>query len=189
MPATISAVTYTARQIRVAPLLSTGAYGTVSVALAYQGQVEINVQADQDKLQSNGLMIETLAVPTHIEGMFTQGAIDPEAMLVMTATTVTSSGTTPNRSGQENWLAGDSGLPYFGMVIDYATTGGGNQLVGLYRCKLDSFPSLKNDQNKFRISELKFTAIANNDSARRLLRSIRYETATAIPVDVNSFLI
>jgi hypothetical protein len=60
---------------------------------------------------------------------------------------------------------GGSGLPYFGVVGNFASDDSGDVVIGIPRCKLDAIPALSSDQNQFILPESSGRGIANSASA------------------------
>jgi hypothetical protein len=183
-------VVYTIRNIKVSRLnVVAETYDTVSYSLSLGSEMSFTFTADQDQLKSYGMLAALLSILTGIEGTLNQAAIDPPVLNIIAGQDAVSSGSTPNQVRTMDVLAGNSGLPYFGAVGDFATDDGGNVMVGLRKCKLDTFPAWTVEQNKFRIAEVAFKAIPLNTSGRKLARIRSNETATAIIDNFNTFFV
>lgn len=182
-------VAFTLSEIRVAPLLSNGTYGT-SVALDYGQKLSFEPQADTDQIKAYGMIVERLAVTTHATGSLDQGLVDFDAYAVMIAGLAASSsetGSSPNKTTVLEHLVGDAGLPYFGLIGRLAALRGAGLHLGFRKCMLDKVPGFTVDQNKFILPSTTMTMITSDVTTRQLLRLKRLETNTAIPVDFNTF--
>lgn len=180
-------VIYTITDIRVAKLLASGSYHTTSFSLLLGSEMSFSFSADNDQIKSYGLLAALLSIITGVEGTLKQASIDRDGIYVLTGTDAESSGSTPNQQVTMDVLAGGAGLPYFGAVGNFAADDGGNALVGLRKCKLDTWPAWTVEQNRFRITDTPFKAIPIDTTTRKLVRIRPYETATSIPSDINSF--
>jgi hypothetical protein len=180
-------VVFTLRNLRIAGLLPNLSYVTQSYSLEHGSELSFEVMADTDQLRSYGMIAELLSVVTHLEFTLINASLDPDGMFPMTGIDWGSSGSAPNQVATADILAGDDGLPYFGIVGDFASLYGSSVLIGLRRCKLDTLPGWKVEMNKFRIAETKGKAIVIDTTTRRLHRVRRYETGQQIPTDLNLF--
>jgi hypothetical protein len=180
-------VVYTITDIRVARWLPGNTYDTTSFSLTYGSEMSFEVDADNDELMSYGMAVSALSIIKKLTGTLKQAAIDSNGIYVLTGHSTTTSGSTPNRTITTDMLAGGSGLPFFGAVGNFASEDGANVLLGLRKCKLDTLPGWTVEMNKFRLSEVKFKAFTPDVTTRKLHRIRRYETAAAIPVDLNTF--
>ncbi len=187
MPVEFGDVVYTLTNLVVARLKADLTYDVVSRSLGLGSQLSFEVQSDTDKLRSYGMVARMLAILTHLEGTIAAGAIEADALWILTGHNTTSSGSAPNRTGTVDVLAGGASLPYFGAVGSFASEDGANALVGLRRCMLDTFPGWTVEENKFRVAETKFSAMPIDTTSRKLHRIRRYETVAAIPGDLNAF--
>lgn len=178
-------VLFNVRNMKVAPLLASGAYGG-AVVLDYGNTMSFAVESDTDELMSYGMAVERLSIPVRVTGTFQQGAYNAIALWILTGMVTTSSGTTPNQIADTEILGGGSGLPYFGLIGDFAATNGASGLVLLRKVQLDAIPEWKVEQNKFRLSEVSFTGMAIDTTGRKMIKIRRNETAAAIP-DFNQF--
>lgn len=180
-------VVFTLIDLKVAPWLAGNTYSPTAVTLGYSSEMSFQVNSDTDQIKAFGMLVELLAVITHAEGKIKNAAVDSEATYVLSGFATTSSGTTPSRTGTLDILGGGAGLPYFGAVGAFAGLNGAGILVGIRKCKLDTIPGWTVEQNKFRMAETGFKGIVPDTSTRSLLKIRKYETAIAIPVDLNSF--
>lgn len=187
MPLEFADVSFTLTNIVIARLKSDQTYDTVSRSLALGSEMSFEVMADTDKLRSYGMVARMLTILTHLEGTLRAGAIEADALWILTGHNTTSSGAAPNRTATLDALAGGAGLPYFGAVGDFMSDDGGNVHVGLRRVMLDAFPGWTVEENKFRLAEVKFTAAPIDTTSRKLHRLRRNETASAIPSNLNTF--
>lgn len=179
-------VEFNLTDLRLAPLLSNNTYGG-SVSLVYGNSLSFGPEAANDDLMSYGMLVERLAVLEKVTGQFQQGAFDATSLWIMTGATTSSSGTTPSRQADTEILLGGSGLPYFGVIGNFASLNGANVLIGLRKIQLDTFPEWKVDANKFRISETNFTGMAIDTTTRKAVKMRRYETAVNNITDFNVF--
>lgn len=161
-------------------------FGT-PVNVDYIQQVTFEYESDTDEIKSAGQFVESLAVPTKATGELSQASLDFPGMSVITGYGNTNFGATPNQYGIMNILTGGAGLPYFGMIVAYASTNGGNLLVGFPKMKLETVPGFTVDQNTFRIGTANFNAYAPSVVIRQVVRYRKYETAAQIPQTAQDF--
>lgn len=180
-------VVFTLNDLKVAPWLSGNTYSPTAVSLGYTSTLSFSVQADNDQIKAFGMLVELLSVITHIEGNIENAAIDSEASWVLSGFATTSSGSAPSRTGTMDILGGGGGLPYFGAVGAFAGLNNSGIFVGIRKCKLDTFPEWNVDQNKFRMAKTGFKGVVPDTSSRYLIRIRKYETATTVPTDLNTF--
>lgn len=174
-----SEVAFTLTDIVIAAL-SGGSYGS-DVALSYAQTLTIEPQADNDMLKAEGMIVELLSVVTHATFKISSGAVDFAALEALLNLTSSLSGTTPNQVDTLDFLAGGSGLPYFGYLGRFVTTEGGEFIVGGFKAMLDSIPNVGGDQNKFMLPEMAGSMAAQDTTDRRLFRAKKIETATTLP--------
>lgn len=158
------------------------------VQIDYLGKLSFEYEADNDTLMSGGMIVEMLAILKRVTGEITQGALNMAAMSTMCGYTVTEYSTTPNRYSQLPILTGGAGMPYFGLIVAYASTLGGNLLAGFPKAMLDTVPGFDVDQNKFRIGSANFSAVAPSQNIRIAALIRKYETAASIPTTAEDFL-
>jgi hypothetical protein len=174
-----SEVTYNVTEAYVAALTVTNTYGT-PVPIDYIGKFSFTVESDTDELMSAGQIVETLAIPKKNTGELSQGSLDFNAMAVLCGYTQGNYSTTPNQYAVLDMLMGGSGLPFFGLLVAYASTLGGNVLVGFPKAKLQTVPGFEADQNKFTVRTAGFDAIAPTTTRRASARIRRQETAATL---------
>lgn len=153
---------YTITDLRVARWDGSN-YGTV-VQLAEGQMLQFEPQADTDEKKSYGLIRRLLTVVTHINFNIGVGLIQANAVWVMTGVAQSTSGSGSTLAQRLRLDAGGGGLPYFGVVGNFATDdadGTGDIAIGLPLCKLDAPPSLSSEQNQFILPESSGKGIAN----------------------------
>lgn len=158
------------------------------VQIDYLGKLSFEFEADQDELMSGGMIVEMLAIPKKVTGEITQGALNMAAMSTMCGYTFTEYSTTPNRYGILQVKTGGAGMPYFGLIVSYASTLGGNLLAGFPKAMLDTMPGFDVDQNKFRIGNANFSGVAPSQNIRIAALIKKNETAASIPTTAQGFL-
>lgn len=181
----VAAVWYNCTNMKVAPLLANGTYGG-PVALDIGSEMQFAFENDTDELFSYGMVVERLSITVRVTGQFMQGSLDSVALWVMTGVNTVSSGSQPNRIADSEILAGGSGLPYFGLMGEFAATNGANGWAFLRKIQLETIPEYKIERNKFRISEVKFAGMAKDTSGRKLVKIRQNETLATLP-DFNAY--
>ena len=151
-------------------------YGTPA-ALAHGQVVEVEPEADQDKLRSYGAYARGLSVLIGAKLKVKHGGIDFSVLAILTGMSNYTSGLTPNQVRTSDVDAGGQGLPRFGLLGVAATDDGGNLVVGLRNCLLDMFPkwTLDGEANKFFIGDTSGYAFAVSGM---LIRAKAHETAS-----------
>ncbi|MBL8162456.1 MAG: hypothetical protein JNJ61_10760 [Anaerolineae bacterium] len=172
-------VIYNPIEVYVATLNVDNTFGT-PVAIDYLGKVSFNPEADSDDLMSAGMIVETLRIAKIVTGEISQGSLDFASLAVLCGITPGNYSTTPNRYSVADFKMGGAGLPYFGMIIHYASTLGANAFIGFPKAKLDTIPGFESDQNKFVIRNTGFSAVPVNTTGRNAFRIRRNETATTL---------
>lgn len=183
---TYGEVSFSIEGLSIATLNSDGTYGT-PVSLVYGQTFGFTSEADTDQLKAFGMIVETLTVPTHFTGTFTQGAIDIDAYEIMCGLTADVSGSSPSGQTDLSFTAGGSGLPYFGMIGRLAGVQGAGVLVGFPKMMLDSYPSFEVEQNRFIMPETSARAIVQDTTSRMAAKVRMLETAQEIPTDFDTF--
>jgi len=175
-----SEVIYNPTRVIVASLANDNTYGT-PVDVDYFEKVSFDFEADEDEIKSGGLIVEILSVATKATGTMDNGALNFAAMgIIQGDSPIATYGVTPNRYQYMDVTVGGAGNPYFGMIVTYASTLGGNLLVGFPKAMLTKKPGFDVDQNKFRVGSADFKAVAPSTLSRRVARLIKYETATSL---------
>lgn len=176
MPA-FSEVIYNPIDLIVAKLNTDNSYGT-PVRVDYFEKVAFDFEADEDEIKSGGLIVEKLSIATKVTGTMDNGALNFAAMSILQGdapTTVYS--TTPNQYQYTDITVGGAGNPYFGLLVQYASTLGGSLIAGFPKSMLTKKPGFDIDQNKFRVGSAEFNALAPSVISRRVARLLKYETA------------
>lgn len=156
---------YTITDLRVARWDGSN-YGTV-VQLAEGQNLTFEPQADTDEKKSYGLIRRLLTVVTMVNFNLGVGLVQANAIWVMVGITQSVSGSGDGLTQRLRLDAGGGGLPYFGIVGNFATDdqgGVGNVVVGIPLCKLDAPPSLSSEQNQFILPESAGKGIANSQA-------------------------
>lgn len=154
---------YTITGIRVARWDGTN-YGTV-VSLAEGQNLQFEPQADTDDKKSYGAVTRLLTVFTHVTFTIGIGLIQADALWAMTGLAQSLSGSGATASQRLGFDTGGAGLPYFGVIGNFASDDLGDVVVGLPRCKLDAIPALSSDQNQFILPESGGRGIVNSLSS------------------------
>lgn len=154
---------YTITGIRVARWDGSN-YGA-PVSLAEGQTLQFEPQADTDEKKSYGLITRLLTVFTHVNLNLGVGLIQANALWVMTGLAQSVSGSGATATQRLGFDAGGAGLPYFGVVGNFASDDQGDVVMGIPLCKLDAIPSLSSDQNQFILPESAGRGIANSASA------------------------
>lgn len=154
---------YTISDLRVARWDGSN-YGTV-VAMAEGQMLQFDPQADTDEKKSFGRIRRLLTVLTHINFNIGVGLVQADAIWVMTGIAQSVSGSGASLTQRLRFDSGGSGLPYFGVVGNFASDDLGDVVMGIPLCKLDAPPSLSSDQNKFILPDSKGKGIANSASS------------------------
>lgn len=165
-------------EIRVASYTSFGDYGT-PVSLDVDQMLTFEPQADNDDLRDSGAIVDGLSVVTHATGTIGFGGITVDALNIMTGTSSSSSGTTPNRVLTRNWAAGSNGLPYFAAIGVTRASGNRRKVICIPKMILNTYPSFNMDgtENKFIINEVEFRAFADGSNSYVFIEK-DYETAS-----------
>lgn len=151
-------------------------YGTPA-ALAHGQMVEVEPEADQDKLRSYGAYARGLSVMIGAKLKVKHGGIDFNVLAIWTGMSNYTSGLTPNQVRTSDVDAGGAGMGRFGLIGVAETDDGGRIAVGLRNCLLDAFPkwTLDGESNKFFIGDMSGYAFAVSGL---LIRAKTYETAS-----------
>lgn len=156
---------YTITNIKVAQW--TGAAYEAPISLTEGQNLQFEPQADTDQKKSYGGIKRLLTVFTHVNFTIGVGLIQPDAFWHMTGVSISLQGTTGEATAVQRlgFQTGGAGLPYFGVVGTFASDDGGDVVIGIPLCKLDSLPSLSSDQNKFILPDSSGSGIANIKSS------------------------
>lgn len=178
MASEFAEVSFSLVEVVVAPYNS-GAYN-VPISMDKDQKVMIEFQADTDDLRDSGAVVDFLTVVTHATLTIGYGGIDHDALAILSGTSTSTSGTTPNQVRTHDWQAGADGLPYFGFIGVGRATNGARIAVGCPKAILDTFPSWELDgtQNKFIINETAGRAAADSALSNLIVRVRSYETAS-----------
>jgi hypothetical protein len=187
MPDSFARELYNITGMYVAALQNDNTYGD-PVAVDLLMKADWDVEADTDELKSAGMIVSTLAIPTKATGTLSQGALDFAAMVVLCGFANGSYGVDPTDYNVMDVLLGGAGLPFWGGIVRYEGTLGSNALIGFPKAKLQKVPGFTVNQNKFRIGEAAFDAVAPSTTHRGNVRMKKYRTATAIPTTAAAFL-
>lgn len=171
---------------------NSGAYDTPA-SLDKDQKMEIEFTADNDELRDSGAIVDFLSVVT--SGSFTlgMGGVDHSVLAILTGTSTSTSGTTPNQVRTHDFSAGAANaLPYFGFIGVGRATNGAYVAVGCPKAILDTFPmwSLDGTTNAFVISETSGKCAADNALSDMVVRVRSYETSSdyTTPADAAAFL-
>ena len=169
--------------INVASLDSVNVYGDPEF-IVYGEKLTYEYESDEDDLKTYGQVAEKLTIPTKGVAVLEEGSLNWPALVAMTGFAINSG------SGYEEMdaLVGGEGMPYFGVIVSYASINGANMLAGFPKCKLTNMQSFNAEQNQFRVGELNFEFFAPSTVIRKLSRTRRYEVAESIPSTAAAFL-
>lgn len=185
MPA-YSEVIFNPTAAYVAALNNDNTYGTPQL-VEYLQKFAFEFESDSDEIMSGGMIVETLAIPKKGTGTLSMAAMNYSALSILAGYAEAPLGTTPNRYNTLDVEVGGDGLPYFGIIVAYASTFNGNMLAGFPKAKLSTMPGFDVDQNKFRIGEAEIIAVSPSLLIRKVSRLRKYETAAAIPTTAEGF--
>ena len=164
----------------------------VPISLDKDQIVEVDPQADNDELRDSGAVVDFLSVVTHGLIKIGFGGIDHDALAILSGTSTSTSGTTPNQVRTHDWKAGADGLPYFGFIGVGRATNGARIAVGCPKAILDTFPKwmLDGKESKFIINDIAGKAAAESTLVNLIVRVRSYETAAdyTTPADAAAFL-
>jgi len=170
-------VIYNPTDLIVAKLNNDNSYGT-PVRIDYFEKVAFDFEADTDEIKAGGLIVEALSIATKVTGSLDNGAMNFAAMSIIQGDVPTSVyATTPSQYQYADITVGGAGNPYFGLIVQYASTLGGALLACFPKAMLSKKPGFDIDQNKFRVGSAEFGAYAPSTISRRVARLLKYETA------------
>ena len=189
MPTFVSGVPqsiYTLTDLRVARW-DGEQYGDV-VSLAEGQKLEFEPQADTDQKKSYGIVSRLLSVFTSVNITIGLGLIQANAWWVMVGIDQSETGNSGDKIQSLGVDGGGAGLPYFGVVGNFASDDAGDVVIGIPRVKLDAPPSLASEQNKFILPESSAVGIANllSTHPKRILWIDQNQQAQVIS-DFNDF--
>jgi hypothetical protein len=174
-------VSYTLSKLAVAAYnITANTYGTPAT-LALGQEMDVDSEADNDKLASYGRNIRLLSVIKGGVIKLGTGGISFAGLVIVAGITSAESGSTPNQARKATFPAGGAGLPYFGAIGESPTDDGGIEVVGLQACKLDKYPSRKYDgkTNKFNMTDTDGSFVPVDIAGVAVAMVIRtYETAS-----------
>lgn len=171
---------------------NSGSYDTPQ-SLDKDQKVDVEFTADNDELRDSGAIVDFLSVVTSGTFNVGMGGVDHSVLAIMTGTSTSTSGTTPNQVRTHDFKGGAANaLPYFGLIGVGIDTTGGYVAVGCPKVKLDTFPnfSLDGTANAFVISETGGKIAADSTLSNMIVRVRSYETLTdyTTPADAAAFL-
>jgi hypothetical protein len=184
---TYALVAYNVTKVSVAALTGTNTYGTPAT-INILTRLEVSDVIETDMLPSYGMMAEALAIPTHKEGKLTVGSAEIAASPILFGRTwAADTGTPPNQSSTQQQVAGGAGFPYFAIIAQIATTGGGSQIIGAPKCQIQGTPMIGGDANRFSTGEMSFIALPANPTIGRVMRIDRAQGTYVFPADAAAF--
>ena len=172
-------VIYNISGMYVAALQSDNTFGEPAF-VEYGQDYSWDYEADTDEIMSYGQIVETLAIIKKATGTMKEASLNMASKSIMTGTSESESGTSPNKIATIDFQTGGAGLPYFGIIVAGSSVAG-NVLAGFPKCKLQTIPSFKIEQNKFRLGEAKVDMLPPSSLIRKVSRIRRNETAASIP--------
>ncbi len=111
--------------------------GTGGVALPVSMMLHLTPDIDEAQFLADGVAVGSVAFVTALEWELEVGGISLEAYAKLTGQSITTGGTTPNRTQTLPVVAGGA-LPYLRIHGRAVGDSGDGLLVKLYRCKLNS---------------------------------------------------
>ncbi len=174
--------------------IGSGAYTGTVVNMDSDQLFSVEPQSDNDEMRDSGAITRALSVFTKMNWTIGMGGWDVDALAIVTGSSSSSSGSTPNRVRTTKHFAGGAGLPYFGMIAAAPTDDGGVFVLGLKICKANAKPAAEWDgkENKFHVSEVEGVAIADAANSNIIFVDKQYETAAdwtaAKPTNAATFL-
>lgn len=181
-----SEVYFTPKIAYVAALQVDNTYGTPQL-VEYLQKFEFEFESDTDEIMSGGQIVETLSIPKRATGTISMAAMNYSALSILSGYAEDPQGTTPNRYNTIDVVTGGEGMPYFGIIAEYASTLGGNLLAGFPKAQLSTVPGFTVDQNKFRIGETEIYMVSPSQIIRKCARLRKFETASPIPTTAEGF--
>jgi hypothetical protein len=184
---------YTLSDVIVAQYLkTTNTYGPPA-SLSDGQMVEIEFEADNDKLPSYGRFGALLSVIKGAKLKFGAGGVDADVLHAIGGMTNTTSGAAGSRRRKSRLLAGGAGMNYFGLIGSGPTDDGGLIVIGLQAAKLNTFPkwTLDGKTNKFNMSETEGYAIPVTIGSSSVLPTIEFwedEADYTAPASAANFL-
>jgi hypothetical protein len=152
------ALPYSVSAAKVATFsFATYAYGT-PVSLNYLQSISFSPQHDTDQLMNMGAVERMLSVLKSVNVGLKMGGLDWTGLAVMTGMANADSGSGANEEKRNELEGGGSGLPYFGAALQLDTDDGTVEHLYIPLLKMDSYPEISPEMNKFMIPELKATA-------------------------------
>lgn len=171
---------YGLRDVKIAPLLLTGAPGTI-VDLPNAQTLSFEEAEDFDTLRGDDKDVASRGKGASVSWELESGGISLEALVVLGGGTLVVSGVTPATIKKYTKSAGDQRPEFYAEGQAMSESGGDFHTV-LYRCKAtDSFKGEMAD-GSFWLSNAKGTAYPSKDTAKdgALYDFVQNETATAI---------
>lgn len=171
-----------------------GAAYDTPISLDVDQMVNVEFEADVDELRDSGAITDGLTIVTRATLTIGWGGIDHSALAIMTGTSTSTSGSSPNVVRTHDFKGGAANaLPYFGIIGVAYELNAGRVAIGLPRCKLNRYPNwaLDGKENKFVISEVPGKAFAESDNFNGMVARMRsYESSAeyVTPVDAAAML-
>lgn len=151
--------------------------GTTQVDLPASQTLTWEPQFIGDSLRGDDTTVASIGQLDKIEWNLSHGGISLEAMAIMTGKTVTTSGTTPNRTEKMTFKAGDN-MPYFKIYGRAMGDAGDGLHVIIKKAKVTSMAGGLEDQT-WLVSELGGEAVGDNSGD--IYDIIKLETDTNLP--------
>lgn len=167
---------YTLSGLMVAQyLIRSNTYGPPS-AISDGQMVEVEFEADNDKLPAWGAYGALLSVIKGAKLKFGAGGVDADVLHAIGGMTNVTSGAAGSRRRKSRLAAGGAGMNYFGMIGAGPTDDGGLIAIGLQACKLNTFPKWTFDgkTNKFNMSETEGYAIPRTVGSSFIVPTIEF---------------
>jgi len=186
------ALPYSVSEARVAGFsFATEQYAS-SVALNYVQSVSFDPEHDTDELMNLGAVERMLSVLTKVTVGLKMGGLDWTGLAEMTGMANADSGSGATEEKLNEFEGGGGGLPYFGLAVALPTDDGTLLHVYLRLIKLEAYPAISPEMNKFMIPELKGTAGRLRTAAGKTFKiaSMKVRPAgTALPTDFSAWLV
>lgn len=172
------APTFGIADLKIAVWNGTGSYGTALDVPSVQ-LLDVGPETVSAELEGDDRITATHAQIISSTLTFRFGSVDLDVIELLTGTTITDYGTTPNRI--RNLPIDNLNFPYIGLVGKaVAVEGIGDLHIYVRKCKVLEGFNIRQEYGNFAIPELTLKAVA--DGTNRILEFIEHETAAAVVI-------
>ena len=176
-----SEIIYSVREAFVIPLLdNAGNYGTPQV-FEYVQDVSWEPVHDNDMIKAQGVNLEALSVQIGSKITVKEASMRAETINVIQGNTATESGDSGNRVRTRINSGGGAGLPYIGLIAVCEATDGAVFVAGWPKTQAETKQKFSIEQNKFRVGEMNFNAVATLIEGKDIEIFRAYETDADLP--------